>query len=95
MAEHGESQMGEVIKLIANDGQEFILEVIYAELSEFIKYTLATESVESNKSDVSRNLLFFSFPNLKIFSSVERRKILLSSRMSYYALHFVIHLIFN
>ena len=48
MAEHGESQMGEVIKLIANDGQEFILEVIYAELSEFIKYTLATESVESN-----------------------------------------------
>ena len=51
--EHGESQMGEVIKLVANDGQEFILETIYAELSEFIKFSLATENLESNSKVIN------------------------------------------
>ena len=45
--------MGEVIKLVANDGQQFILEVIYAELSEFIKHTLATENQESINREIT------------------------------------------
>jgi transcription elongation factor B subunit 1 len=54
MAEEiGEQQMGEVIKLVANDGAEFIIEVVYAEISEFIKHALMTDTSESHSKTIS------------------------------------------